>query len=224
MEIEREAVVRIDSLAPSQRPLDEKGWQEVAELCLLLASFERAARSRDAIHDVIERVRSAPPTLDGYQTALVDAADLADVARVAPRVAADLVDLRAARRTVCGPVFALSAQVGGADADVICGDLLLDFKATSTTSIVGRCELWQLVGYALADADDHYGIRKVGVAALRWRRRWTIGIDDLLERLAGQPVTLDQARDEFAAALRRLAARGRWRRGLAQRSRPGELS
>ena len=75
-------------------------------------------------------------------------------------------------------MFALSAQVGGADADVICGDLLLDFKATSTTSIVGRGELWQLVGYALADADNQFGIRQVGVAALRWRRRWPIDIDE----------------------------------------------
>jgi hypothetical protein len=51
LEIECEAVARIDSLAPSRRPLDEQGWQQVAEPCLLLASFERATRSRDAIHD-----------------------------------------------------------------------------------------------------------------------------------------------------------------------------
>jgi hypothetical protein len=88
----------------------------------------------------------------------------------------------------------------------------------------GNDELWQLVGYALADAGDHFGIGQVGVAALRWRRRWTIGIDDLLERLAGQRVTLDQARDEFAAALRPLTARARRSRGLARRRRPGELS
>jgi hypothetical protein len=113
MEIEREAVVRIDSLAPSRRELDERGWRELAEWCLLLARFEQAARSRAAVHAVIERVRSAPPTLDGYRAALVDERDIDDVALAAPRVAVDLADVRAAGRIVCGPVFALSAQVGG---------------------------------------------------------------------------------------------------------------
>jgi hypothetical protein len=224
MEIEREAVVRIDSLAPSQRELDGRGWRELAELCLQLARFEQAARSRAAVHAVTERVRSAPPTLDGYRAALVDQVDIDDVALAAPCVAVDLADLRAAGRVVCGPVFALSAQVGGADADVIAGDLLVDFKATSTISIVSRAELWQLAGYALADADDQYGIRRVGIAALRWRRRWTIDLDELLERLAGRRLTRGEARAEFAEATRPVAGRRRLRRRSPRGGRGGDAS
>jgi hypothetical protein len=91
---------------------------------------------------------------------------------------------------------------------VIAGDLLVDFKATSTTSIVSRADLWQLAGYALADADDQYGIRRVGIAALRWRRRWTIDLDELLERLAGQRLIRGEARAGFAEATRPGGAEG----------------
>ena len=62
-----------------------------------------------------------------------------------------------------------------------------------------RDQLWQLVGYALADTDDEHRIRDVGVSALRWRRRWVCGLEDLLERLAGRPLAVDDARAELAA-------------------------
>jgi hypothetical protein len=93
------------------------------------------------------------------------------------------------------------------DADVIFGDLLLDFKATSTTSIVGRGELWQLVGYALADADDHFGIRQVGVGGVSVAAL----LDDRNRRPARAPGwSVGDARPST----------GRVRRGAAAASRP----
>jgi hypothetical protein len=124
-----------------------------------------------------------------------------------PAIVADHADLRDSEPLIIGPTFALSRELGGADADLIAGDLLLDFKATSTTGIVGRAELWQLAGYALADAPDEYGVRRVGISALRWRRRrrWIIALDDLLAHLSGKAVL----RAELCAEMRRAAAQGR---------------
>ena len=198
--IERDAVERIDDLRPWERELDDDDWRDLSALCLLLGRFEQASRSRAAIQATIEQVADAPPTLAGYRAALVNDEDLEDVAAVAPLIAADHIDLRAADRLAFGPAFALSGALGGADADLIADGLLLDFKATSTAGIVTRDELWQLVGYALADTDDEYRIQDVGVSALRWRRRWVCSLEDVLERLAGHPLVLEDARAEFADA------------------------
>lgn len=73
-----------------------------------------------------------------------------------------------------------------------------------TTRIVTREVLWQLVGYALADTTDEHAITAVGVSALRWRRRWTIALGELLNLLAGQPVDLADLRDEFATLVQSL--------------------
>ena len=221
MSIERAAVARIDVMRPWEPAFPEVGWRELAELCLLLGRFEQARRSREAVQFAVERVREAPPTLAGYTGALVDADAMEDVATAAPAIAADHADLRKVERLEFGPPFGLSRELGGADADVIADDLLLDFKATSTTRIAGRSELWQLVGYALADLDDEYGVRSVGISALRWRRRWTVPLGELLERLAGRPVSLEEARRAFASMVRESSPawqrRGPLRRSEGQR-------
>ena len=54
----------------------------------------------------------------------------------------------------CGPAFAGSTDIGGADADFIVGGLLLDCKATTTPTRLGSTEIGQLAGYLLLDYDD----------------------------------------------------------------------
>jgi hypothetical protein len=197
--IELEALARIHALRPWEPDFREQRWREVAELCVLLARFEQASRSDHVVELARTRVATADPTLPGYISALADADVVDDVAAAAPAVAGDHADLRAVEPLRFGPTFALSRELGGADGDVIAGDLLLDFKASSSARIVGRHELWQLAGYALADTDDELGIRRVGISALRWRRRWTVSLDELLESLAGRPVEVGNLRGELAA-------------------------
>lgn len=63
--------------------------------------------------------------------------------------------------------------------------------------MVGRHELWQLAGYALADSTDEYEIREVGIAALRWRSMVSWPLTGLLEELApGPPAGLRILGDE----------------------------
>jgi hypothetical protein len=112
---------------------------------------------------------------------------------------ADHSDLRDGRRLVANPTFALSAGLGGADADLIAGTTLLDLKSTAATRPLTRNDLWQLVGYALADTADTFGLTDVGISALRWRTRVNWPLEDLLSHFAGEPLPLARARDEFAA-------------------------
>jgi hypothetical protein len=200
--IELEAIARIAALRLWEPSLPDDGWRELAELCVLLARFEQASRSHHAVLLARTRVATAAPTLAGYIAALADSDVVDDVTIAAPLVAADHADLRAVEPLRFGPTFALSRELGGADADLIAGDLLLDFKATSSTRIVGRDELWQLTGYALADTDDEYELRRAGISALRWRRRWTVGLGELLEGLAGRPIDIAELRAELASITR----------------------
>jgi hypothetical protein len=94
----------------------------------------------------------------------------------------DTADLYAAGTLHIDPVFALSSALGGADADVIADGVLIDFKASRARSVIGAPDVYQLVGYALADLYDWYAIRSVGIHALRWRTRWTMPLEDLLHR------------------------------------------
>jgi hypothetical protein len=67
----------------------------------------------------------------------------------------------------CGPEFAGSRDIGGADADFILDGLLLDCKATIMPRRLGADEISQLAGYLLLDYPSEYGIRKVGLYLAR---------------------------------------------------------
>lgn len=62
------------------------------------------------------------------------------------------------------PGFAASALVGGADADWIMGDTLIDCKVYRSLTVPKlRDFVRQLLGYVLLDSDDSLGIRRVGI-------------------------------------------------------------
>lgn len=198
-DVAREVSARLQQLAPAQLAPNAFEWHEVAALCVLLARFEQAGRSMRAVRWSAERLGSVAPTLEAYAaTELVDALDVADAAAVASAIADDHADLRDASPLLLGQTFELSGALDGADADIIAGTLLLDLKDAATTRIVRGRDLWQIVGYALADTNDRHGLQTVGVSALRWRRRWIVGLDEIVERLAGQPVRVSVLRRELA--------------------------
>ena len=78
----------------------------------------------------------------------------------------------------------------------------MDLKSTAEARVIGREEVWQLIGYLLADTDDSYGIAQVGFAALRRRRSIFWLVEDLVRELAGgQTQPVKQLREEFANLL-----------------------
>ncbi|MBO0801520.1 MAG: ATP-dependent helicase [Nocardiopsaceae bacterium] len=114
------------------------------------------------------------------------------------------------RAVACGPEFAGSRDIGGADADFILGGLLLDCKATIMPRKLGADEVRQLAGYLLLDYSDEYGIREVGLYLSRQGAviSWEVpGFLAMLGATASLPV---------------LRQKLRW--FLGSRGRPGSLS
>jgi hypothetical protein len=120
-------------------------------------------------------------TVPGY--AVEDLVAQAEVASVA------LGELRAAcppRHAHAGPDFTGSPDVGDADADLILGGLLIDVKGTVTPSRLRKPEFYQLLGYALLDYDDEYGIDRLGFYLSRFGRLITWPLGEYLGMLGGR--------------------------------------
>jgi hypothetical protein len=195
IEVESEAVRVIRKLRPSARELTGEEWSKLCRGCLALARLEqlfRAGLMNPAIFRFVIEPLSRCTDLDDFLSLSVNQQTLQDLEELGRPAWEDCRRLRGARPLILNPNFELSIPLGGADADLIGGRRLIDWKATSQPSIVGRGELWQLAGYALADTPDRFGIREVGIAALRWRSEITWDLADFLEMLApGPPATLE---------------------------------
>jgi hypothetical protein len=98
-----------------------------------------------------------------------------------------------------GPTFAGSALIA-ADADLIAGGLLAELKTTQKLSL-GVTDLFQVLGYALLDFDDEFGIDAVGVFSARYAYLATWELGDLLDELAGQPAGLAAVRGQLRELL-----------------------
>jgi hypothetical protein len=208
-ELEREAAAIIADLHPWDRTLVASERARLSLACAALARFEQWFRAGPAvaayIRDPLMRLRPS----DGVAELVgmtVGEATLDDIAELGEAAVQDHADICRGRTLIANPKFAQSIPLGGADADVICDGLLLDWKATKTPRIVGRHELWQLVGYVLADTDDRYGLDRAGISALRWRRRVVWPLDALLGALSGEATRpLSEWRSEFAAVVASVA-------------------
>jgi hypothetical protein len=79
------------------------------------------------------------------------------------------------------PTFSGSSLVGGADADWIVGETLVECKAYSRLDVSSlREHLLQLLGYVMLDADDLFAIRRVGIWLTRQNRFATWSLSRLL--------------------------------------------
>lgn len=97
---------------------------------------------------------------------------------------------------VANPHFIGSIGVGGADGDLAISDLLVDVKTRQDiTNPWLRESLLQLVGYALLDLDDSYGIRRLGILLPRQPYFSIWSLDDLLGANAEQ--ALPELRERF---------------------------
>lgn len=101
----------------------------------------------------------------------------------------------------CGPAFAGSTDIGGADADFIVNGLLLDCKATTAPTRLGSTEIGQLAGYLLLDYDDRYRITQVGLYLSRQGTAITWQVAEFL-RLLGADAPLPQLRGLLREYLR----------------------
>lgn len=184
--------------------LDGDGQRRLCLLCLVLARFEQRFRAgpgvtRFSIQPLAEYEGGDLAALGAAMASTATVDDLVGLAGAAVENGLTFPDATALE---FGPHFAQTPALGGADADVIADGLLIDFKATSTTTVVGYSELWQVVGYALADTNDVHGIHSLGIAALRSGRSVTWSVEELMGTLGAPPRrSLEEWRHDFASVV-----------------------
>ena len=99
-----------------------------------------------------------------------------------------------------------------ADGDLIANGMLIDFKSAqgrpradgTRTSVLAREDLDQLIGYALMDYSNQYGLHTVAIYAARYGFLAAWPLDELCAKLAGHPIDITGLRHEFAEFLRGL--------------------
>lgn len=126
-----------------------------------------------------------------------DIVALADVAR---RSLAQLVVPGAP--VVVGPAFAGSRDIGGADADLLIGRTLVEFKTRGKLELQQR-HLHQLVAYALLDYDDEDRIDELAWYSARHGALVRLALPDVLTAMAGGPVEVATLRSELRQQLAR---------------------
>lgn len=120
------------------------------------------------------------------------------------------------------PVFAGSADVDGADGDLVVDTTLLELKTTKSPDMTKR-NVQQLACYALLDYPDTYALTSVAYYNPRHGPVLTVPLEELLTTLAGHPVRMAELRVDHPRLPAAPAARGRrpLRAGARRRHRPG---
>lgn len=185
---------------PTAGPLTRADALELARLCGVLGLYEQIYRMGGAANP---HTWDAPIALAGLDASvdsllsLVDERLPADIAALVALFRSAMPHLTQFETVVPNPLFARSDDLRGADGDLIVDGLLIEVKTVKTARI-GRAFAWQLLGYLLADTDDHYAIRAVGWYYARHGLLWRYPVEEFLHRLAGHDVDLAAARADFA--------------------------
>lgn len=183
-------------IAPHQRMPDPDEERALARLCLMLAAFEAVYRAlawppaflRDELPASATDLLSAVP--DDW---------VEDVADLSTAFSRRYPEWRGAA-AILNPTFEGSADIGGADADFILDGCLWDIKTTKTDGGQST-HIYQLLGYALLDYDDQFGIERVGLlfprqdAAVQWP------LPRLIRTLSGRDLDLRGLRQQFRAVI-----------------------
>jgi len=158
------------------RDLDDHDISRACVVLGLLESIYRSGRQPASVLSHRRRASTVPELL-----ALIPDTWASDVTQLVRR-AVSIVPLDAP--LVLNPVFDGSEDVGGADADFISGDCLLELKVRGKAEVRAD-DIYQLLGYVLLDYRNVFAIRSVGVYLARQGShfRWT------LDELAGRPVS-----------------------------------
>ena len=187
----------LSEIAPHKRRLTDAEERTLAPFCLVLAALEAVQRGG---------TRAWPPPYFG-DTLPHSAADLLasvpdewveDAACLGTAFSARYPEWQGANAEL-NPEFAGSADIDGADADLIADGCLWEIKTTKERGLRGIL-LYQLLGYLLLDYDDAYGIDRVGVLLPRHNTPVSWPIRDLIAAMSGRDgLDLAELRRDFRA-------------------------
>lgn len=189
--------VMVTLTAPHQRMPGPDEERVLARLCLMLAAFEAVSR---ALAWPPAFLRDKPPRSMTDLLSAVPDDWVEDVAALSAAFSARYPEWRGATATL-NPTFAGSADIGGADADFILDGCLWDIKTTKV--LKGQSvHIYQLLGYALLDYDDQFGIDRVGLLFPRQDTVAQWSLPRLIETLSGRSdLDLPSLRQRFRAII-----------------------
>jgi hypothetical protein len=170
----------------------------LARGCWALALATEAFRSAQAAAmGPLAQFHGRPTTADAL-LALAPPAGLDQLAKFRHVFETALIPRLATRPGpwVLGPTFSGSALIGGADGDLIAAGLLLELKTSAKLTLAVK-DVFQVIGYALLDFDDDYKLADVAIFSARYAYLATWSLGSLLSELAGHPVSVQAARQEF---------------------------
>ena len=194
----------------------DEWWARVCfALALLVELYRASAVDGSRLHRLDERSRAADLLELANHAEVTDLIAMRDLARekLLPALPKGLV--------TSGMTFDGSADLN-ADADLIVGGLLVDFKAGqgrapradgTRAASLARTDIDQLLGYTLMDYSDAYGLHSVAVYAVRFGYLAIWPLAELGPRMSGAPIDLAHLRTQFAGVLRNELPRYRARRG-----------
>ncbi|MGS2617523.1 hypothetical protein ACVCAH_23815 [Micromonospora sp. LZ34] len=183
----------------------DEWWARLSYALALLVELYRSPRI-----DGSRLMRLGPESKAADLLALANADEVADLIAMRDLAVERLLPALPSGPVVTGTTFDGSADLN-ADADLIVGGVLADFKAGqggrpradgSRAAKLAREELDQLLGYVLLDYSDRFSLHAVGVYAVRFGHYMSWPLVELCTRLAGRPVDIAALRREFASVVR----------------------
>jgi len=193
--------VDLDRIGTAGRRLEWDDEDRVNAHCLVLALFEQCARAapRPEFPAVMAMTAALAQNSTHPILELPKEHWLADLRQLSWRFIETQHDL-AHRPAQLNPTFAGSLDVGGADADLIVEDLLVDLK--SSRNPLTKEDLYEALAYLLLDYDDAFGIERVGLYAARRGRLVSWKVSNLLRALSRDvPQPLADLRERLRDAL-----------------------
>ncbi|MFD5784591.1 hypothetical protein [Streptomyces sp. NPDC126933] len=209
-DLERELRLLLNQERPDDRNqpilLAAAAEERLVRLCVAMVWFEEVYRSGvlypgSAIVQLAAEL-TLPALLAQVPDYVVD--DITAQVRLAEDALRELRVGTKAAECFSGPTFAGSPAVGGADADLIAGRLLLDFKALKDPVRLPPAAAYQLAGYALLDFEDLYGLERVGFYLTRSGQLVSWGLGEFTGLLGAQ-APVPELRAELSS---RLASEG----------------
>ncbi|MGC5307688.1 hypothetical protein [Micromonospora zamorensis] len=186
------------------RKRPDEWWARMSYALALLVELYRAARV-----DGSRLMQLGPDSRASDLLALANAEEVADLIAMRDLAVEKLLPGLPSGPVASGSTFEGSADLN-ADADLIVGGVLVDFKATqgrarpdgSRAAGLTRVDIDQLLGYVLLDYSDAFALHSVAIYALRYGHYAAWPLDDLCAELAGRPIDLAAMRQEFARVVR----------------------
>lgn len=200
LEAGQQMLAELDTYIKPPLVLPGTDGERLLRLCFVASQFERVFRSGD-VEESDFLAQATPVTTLASLLDQVPGYAMADIgAQVQLADHEDALGWMVNRDGTCGPTFAGSDHVGGADADFIYEHELIDCKATVKPRSLGVRELYQLAGYLLLDYPDDYGIRVVSLYLSRQGAAVTWGVEEFLG-VMGASKSLTELRQALAETL-----------------------